>query len=102
MKIRVPVEKKDSPAPQPEWGKYPETTAYINSVWGEISAYGTKQMPDGRVWVIHGLTNTPVERHKVVPASSDGKGNYIYLRPGEKIPAGAQVFPSVWLNPAHA
>jgi hypothetical protein len=95
MKIRIPVQKKEEPVKQG-----PPSTEEIHSVWGEITRYGTKIMPDGRIWVIHGLTGQPLERYAAVPVASDGKGNFIYLKPGEKIRAGIdRVHPSVWLNP---
>lgn len=82
-------------------GGYPETVEYINSVFGEISKYGGKEMPDGRVWVIHGRTGLPVERHKVVAWRADEKGNVIYLSVGEDLKAHEIAKPSVWANPAH-
>lgn len=98
MKVRIQID----PPRDNRWKEYPETVEHINSVWGDISKYGTKQMPDGRVWVIHGMTGKPMERHKAVPVSQDGHGNVIYLLPGEKLRPHLQVYPSLWLNPAKA
>lgn len=108
MKIRLPLDQAFPPKPvvtrEVEFlGDYPVTVDYMNSVWGEISKFGAKVMPDGRIWVIHGLTNKPVQRHEVVPSGSDGKGNIIYLKTGEKMRPGLDtIYPSVWLNPKKA
>lgn len=93
----IPVRVNTSPAPI----NYAPTREYLESIWGNVTRYGTKVMADGRQWVIHGKTGEPFERQQgyAILAKHLGKEAFIWLKKGEELSALDEPMVSIWKNP---
>lgn len=80
---------------------YAVTREYLESIWGNITRYGTKVMSDGRQWVIHGKTGEPFERQQgyATLAKHMGKEAFIWLKKDEKLSPLDEPMVSIWRNP---
>lgn len=92
MRVKIPIVP-------PVVNSTSKSKAYIDSLWGEISArYGIKTISDGTQWVVHCLTGEPLERKNANAVQGPG-GVILWIPKGYHL--SSIDFPKiyVWNNP---